>query len=493
LASVLPPITLGTRLSYGGGAIANGVKSAAFTTYLMLYYNQVIGISAAIVSLSVAATLIIDAFADPFIGRWSDTTRSRWGRRHPFIYGSAVPTAICFTATWFPPAGMTDVQTGFWIFVMATLTRMSLSAFEIPTSAMASELTSDYAERTRLFSLRYLFGYAGAFGFTAFALTFFLVATPEYPKGQLNPAGYQPFAITGGFLCFAAIMLCGLGTHNRIPLLRQATSGERSLGVGDHFREMFQSFNHRGFLAIFGFGVCKYTAIGLYSAMTLYFATYLFKLTSGQTAILTIDSLVAALIAAPLAPYFSRRIGKRASSMFFAILGIFIGLSPLVLSYLDLFYLPGDPRLVPVLFVIGAVYGSMIAMSLINTSSMLADVVEDSAVTTGRHSAGTFFAASSFMQQCSAALGIGIAGVVLTLSAFPVKADPRTVDPAAIDSLLLYYVPISLALWIVGAGILSFYPIDEARHERNVAALQAREAEALANEAANLPLGAPAR
>lgn len=489
----IPPITAITRLSFGAGAVANGIKSASFTTYLMLYYNQVIGVSAAIVSLAVAATLIVDAFADPFIGRWSDMTRSRWGRRHPFIYGSAVPTAICFAATWFPPSGMTEIQTGWWIFLMATLTRMSLSAYEIPTSAMVSELTDNYGERTKLFSLRYLFGYAGAFGFTAFALTFFLIATPEFPKGQLNPAGYGPFAITGGILCFIAIMVCGLGTHSRIPLLRQPSNAEPSLSVATHFREMFQSFNHRGFLSIFGFGVCKYTAIGLYSAMTLYFATYLFKLTSGQTAILTLDGLVAAFIAAPLAPYFSRRIGKRASSMIFAILGICIGLSPLVLSYLGLFYLPGNPSLVPVLFVIGAIYGAMIAMSLINTSSMLADVVEDSAVETGRHSAGTFFAASSFMQQCATALGTGIAGIVLTLSAFPVKANPNTVDPAAVANLVAYYVPTTFLLWIVGAAILSFYPIDQARHERNLASLRAREAEAFASEAANLPLGAPVR
>ncbi len=489
----MPPITLVTRLSFGAGAVANGIKSASFTTYLMLYYNQVIGVSAAIVSLAVAATLVVDAFADPIIGRWSDVTRSRWGRRHPFIYGSAVPTAIFFAATWFPPAGMTEIQTGWWIFVMATLTRMALSAFEIPTSAMVSELTDNYGERTRLFSLRYLFGYAGAFGFTAFALTFFLVATPEFPKGQLNPAGYGPFALMGGALCFAAIMVCGLGTHSRIPMLRQPNNTEPTSTITVHFREMFQSFNHRGFLSIFGFGVCKYTAIGLYSAMTLYFATYLFKLTSGQTAILTLDGLVAAFIAAPLAPYFSRQIGKRASSMIFAILGIVIGLSPLALSYFGLFYRPGDPALVPVLFVIGAVYGAMIAMSLINTSSMLADVVEDSAVETGRHSAGTFFAASSFMQQCATALGTAIAGIVLTLSAFPVKANPNTVDPAAVASLIAYYVPTTFLLWIVGAAILSFYPIDQARHERNLASLRAREAEAMAREAADLPLGAPAR
>ena len=171
-----PPITRIHRLSFGFGAVANGVKNAAFSTYLLLFYNQVLGVPAAIVSGAIALTLLVDAFADPFIGRWSDMTRSRIGRRHPFIFGSALPTAAFFVLSWFPPAGLSDMQMGFWIFALAALTRMSISAFEIPTSAMAAELTDNYSERTGLFGLRYFFGYLGTFGFAAFSLAVFFVA-----------------------------------------------------------------------------------------------------------------------------------------------------------------------------------------------------------------------------------------------------------------------------------------------------------------------------
>jgi Na+/melibiose symporter-like transporter len=227
--------------------------------------------------------------------------------------------------------------------------------------------------------------------------------------------------------------------------------------------------------------------------MILYFGTYVFRLTTGQLAILTFDSLVAATLAAPLAPWFSERIGKRASSMIFAVAGVSIGLSPLFLSYLDLFFVPGDRRLVPTLFAIGAIYGAMVAISLINTSSMLADVVEDSAVETGRHSAGTFFAASSFMQQCSTALGIAIASIILTMSSFPVGARPGDVSDATLDSLLIHYIPCSLGLWMVGCLFLLLYPIDKARHVRNVETLRARQMQAMAAEAQDGAVGAPAR
>lgn len=488
-----PPITLPTRLSYGVGAVANGVKNAAFTTYLMFYYNQVIGVPASVVSTAIALTLLVDAIADPFLGRWSDTTRSRWGRRHPFIYGAALPTAVLFALAWFPPAGSTNFGYGCWIFALAALTRMALSAFEIATSAMNPELSTDYRERTKLFSLRYWFGYAGAFGFTAFSLSVFFAATPEFPRGQLNPAGYTSFALTGAVLIFVVILICGIGTHNRIPYLRQADAPGAPRSIAAHIREMLGALNNRAFLAIFGFGVLKYTAIGLYAGCNLYFGTYLFKLSGGQLAILTFDSLIAASLAAPLAPVVSGWIGKRASSMTFAVGGVALGLTPLVLSYNDLFWPVGHPMLVPTLFVIGALYGAMVAISLINTSAMLADVVEDSAVKTGRYDAGVFFSAASFMQQCSSALGILATGMILTWSEFPEKPGAGAVTDAMTDSLLLHYIPTSMTLWAAGALILLLYPITKAKHEANVEVLRARQAEAMAREADNAALGAPAR
>lgn len=491
----VPALRAATRIAYGTGAMANGIKSAAFSSYLMLYFNQVVGVPAAIVGTALACTLLVDAIVDPFLGRWADVTRSRLGRRHPFMYAAALPTTIFFFLTWFPPSGLSHLQLGLWIFALAAGTRASISAFEINASALAPELTESYAERTRLFSLRYWFGYAGAYGFTSFSLAFIFIESEAFPKGQLNPASYTNFATLGAAMIFIAIIVCTWGTQSRIPYLRQADEpkGGTRMKLGQHLSEMFAAFRNRGFLAIFGFGVFKYTAIGLYSATTLYFGTYLFKLHTGQLALLTLDSLVAATLAAPLAPYFSTRLGKRTSSMIFALTGISIGLSPLYLSYFDVFFVPGDPLLVPTLFVVGAIYMAMIAISLINTSSMLADVVEDSAVETGKHTAGTFFSASSFMQQCSNALGIFFAGLVLTWSQFPEQADPATIPRDVVDNLLAHYIPVVITLWTVGAMILLFYPITRERHERNVEILRAREAEAREQQLRDAPLGGPAR
>lgn len=474
----LPPLTRATRLAYGSGAIANGVKNVAFAAYLMFFFNQVLGVSASIVSTAIALTLVIDAVFDPVLGRWSDNVRSRWGRRHPFIYGSALPTALFFALVWFPPSSLTDTQMGIWIFVTAMLTRVSISSFEITTQAMTAELTDDYAERTRLFSLRYWFLYIGQYGFSAICLLVFFTATPEYPRGQLNPDSYVGFALLGSALMLVSMLACGFGTHGRIPYMRQAEERSQRASATVHLREMFAAVHNRAFLAIFGFGVLKFTAIGLYSAVALYFQTYLFGFGAKQLALLALDSVVAATLAAPLAPRMSQLLGKRGSSMLFAIGGVSLGLSPLVLSYFGLFLPAGHPMLLPLMFAIGAVYGAMVAISLINTSSMLADVVEDSAVKTGRHEAGIFFAASSFMQQCSTALGIVVSGLILSAAKFPARAASADVTPEVIHSLLAHYIPASASLWLLGCAILLFYPITRERHGENVAILKARDATA---------------
>lgn len=473
------------RLAYGFGSVSTAVKNAAFA-YLLLYYNQVVGIPATIVSTAIAATLVVDALVDPLIGRWSDMTRTRIGRRHPFILGAAIPTAAFFLLIWIPPDGLSAMQTGIWIFATASLTRIAVSAYDIPSTAMAPELTSDYAGRTSLFSLRFWFGYVGTFAFVALSLTFFFVETPEHPVGQLNPEGYIKFAVAGAILMAAAILVCGLGTMSQIPRMRQADTRPAARGAWlTHLREMLAAFRNRGFLAIFGFGVLKLTAIGLAGALALYFNTYIFDLGAKQIAILALEAVTAATLAAPLAPVFSRKFGKKRTAMTTAVLGILISVTPLVLTYFGLFLPAGHSLLVPVLLVQGTISGSLIAISLINTSSMLADVVDDHAVRSGQHSSGVFFSASSFMQQCSAALGVFVAGFLLASAGFPEKADPTTVSRAAELSLIAHYVPTVIALWLIGVLLLLFYDIDQKRHSANLDRLREVAAEERAREAEN--------
>ncbi len=80
-----------TRLAFGFGGVAFGVKETGLKYFLLLFYSQVIGLDPRLVSLAILIALIADAFSDPIVGYWSDNFRSRWGRRHPFMYAAALP------------------------------------------------------------------------------------------------------------------------------------------------------------------------------------------------------------------------------------------------------------------------------------------------------------------------------------------------------------------------------------------------------------------
>jgi hypothetical protein len=83
-----------TRFFYGLGSVAFGVKDNGFSYMLMLFYNQVLGVPAKLVALALLTALVFDAVIDPVIGHLSDNLRSRWGRRHPFMYAAALPVAL---------------------------------------------------------------------------------------------------------------------------------------------------------------------------------------------------------------------------------------------------------------------------------------------------------------------------------------------------------------------------------------------------------------
>jgi glycoside/pentoside/hexuronide:cation symporter, GPH family len=175
-------VPLPTKLAYGAGAITYGIKDNGFAVFLLIFYNQVMGLPADLVGLAVMIALIIDAFIDPVIGHLSDRTDTRWGRRHPWIYASIIPVGLSWFLLWHPPqwgqAGMLAYLIG-----SAILVRSALALNEVPSLAMLPELTQDYHERTDVIRYRFLFGWLGGLTLLWLAYAVFLAPTAEQPAG----------------------------------------------------------------------------------------------------------------------------------------------------------------------------------------------------------------------------------------------------------------------------------------------------------------------
>lgn len=475
-----PRLGLVTKLLYGFGSVGYGVKDVAFRTFLLLYYNQIVGVRADLVSFAILVALCVDAISDPIVGQWSDTLRTRWGRRHPFMFLSAIPASASLLLLFFPPDGMSQSQTFWYILVVGCCVRTFITFFEIPSSALAPELTSDYDERTSIASYRYFFAYLGGVGIAFLTLLIFLAPTAEYPVGQLNPAGYETFAIVGAAIMFAAILISSLGTIHRIKYFRMPEAREK-LGAWKTLVQMKSTFSHRGFLAIIAFGTLKYTSVGMTSALIIYFGTYLWGLNSAQLAVLTIDSLTGAFLALFVAPWASRRIGKRNAALALAVVAVVFGSLPYVLRLAGLFFENGDPMLVPTIFAFSAIFQMCGVSSAILTHAMVGDVVEESQLATGRRSEGLFYAANTLMQKSTSGLGVFAAGMLVSLVGITPGMAPATIDPAIPRMLAIAYVPALIVLYIGGAGFLFAYRIDRTSHEASVAELERREGAASRN------------
>ncbi len=472
-----PPVSTATRFFYGFGSIAYGIKDIAFRTYLLWYYNYVVGVSPALVGTAILAVMIVDAFSDPIVGQISDNLRTKWGRRHPLMYASAIPAALSFLALWMPPEGLSNTGMFFYIVIVGSMVRTFITLYEIPSSALAPELSTDYNERTSIASYRYFFGYLGGIGMSFLALKYFLTPTEEYPIGQLNPQGYLSFAYLGASLMFLSVMISTAGTHHRIKWLRipEDKTGKRS--VFQVFGEMFQTFSHKGFLAILSFGVLKYTAIGMTSALTLYFATYFWELPAEMIAYLSLEALVAAVLALAIAPWVSKKLGKRNAAFALAVVAVtFAGLS-YMLRWVGLFPANGTFWLLPCLFALQTVYYLAGVCSAILIHAMIGDVIDESTLRTGRRSEGLFYAANSLMQKSVSGLGVMMAGILLTLVKMPDRPQPGEVPHEVINNLALVYIPTIFVLYVGGACFLFFYRLDRKTHEENLERLKEIEGE----------------
>ena len=151
-------IDFSTKLFYGFGAVANGAKANGFNYLLLFYYSQVIGLRPDLVSLGILIALIFDAVSDPLIGYLSDNFRSRWGRRHPFMYAAGIPVAVAYYFLWAPPT-LDEGDLFLYFVVMSVVIRTLITFYEIPATALVAELTPDYDQRTDLMSFRYFFAW----------------------------------------------------------------------------------------------------------------------------------------------------------------------------------------------------------------------------------------------------------------------------------------------------------------------------------------------
>lgn len=440
-------VPLRTKLLYGSGEISLSVKNTALGQFLLFFYVDVVHLAPAAVSMAIFCGRLWDAITDPLMGYVSDTTRSRWGRRRPYVVGAAVPVGLSFYLLFAPPL-WGSTATVVYLGAIYVLLMTFFTVLAIPYLAWGAEIAEDYHERTSVVQIRSLFGVlGGVLGATA------PVAIASQFAEQRS--GFGAMGGILGTLLMLAALVTGLGVREQF----RAPQVDASWA---HFRlGLRQTFRNRDFRIVF----MTFCLMTLSAAIGQSVQLFVVKYWLGMYDFFPVIALVFALSLAISFPFWmrlARRLGKRRALL----IGLGIGcVSPLGW----LLVAPGD-RVAMLLFMLvaGAVTGSL---TLAMSSAI--DVVDFDEWETGERREGAYFGIWTLGLKTMGALGVLSGGGLLAW----VGVDSRTVPSQdALWWLLLTVGPLQTVSHLVGFLVMRRFGFEANDVALVQAALAARRA-----------------
>ncbi len=473
-----------TVVAYGIGQIAEGIKNHAFTAFLLFYYTSVLGLSGTLAGAALMIALVFDAVTDPLVAVLSDRTHSRWGRRHPYLFASALPLGVFFYFAFAPPTdlGLTlgiDPEYALfgWLVTFAILTRAAMTLFHVPHMALGAELTGDFDERTRVVTARSL---AAVLGTTAAVIAYFVLVdayqSPEVPDGRLHPMPYIIFAGAFGLVITLAVLVSAFGTRDRIPLLVAPDDLEPGQNlfqalIGD----MSEALSLRSFRALF-FGFCTcLVGFGVTNALGAHSALYFWHLSIEQQGVQGVGLLIGILVGMPFWRGYSTRHDKRPAVLIGMIVFTAFAALPPIMKVVGLFPAEDSPMYFPALVFVGFMATFGISAAMVVVGSMMADITDEDALQSNRRREGIFFGALSFASKAASGLGVVIAGVVYDAVGLYQGLDPLDAPPEI--EMRLGWITGGVILILVSLSLvfLSRYSLTRERHQEIRRALDERD------------------
>lgn len=483
-------LNFSTKFAYGIGQAAEGLKNTALGAFVLFYYNQVLGLPGTLAGLALAIALVCDAFTDPLAGSLSDNLRSRYGRRHPFMYASALPLAVTFYLLFVPPAGLSDSALFIWLTVTVVATRLAMTLYHVPHIALGAELSEDYQERTRIVSFRYVLGTLGSLAAYALGFGYFFQDTPAFARGQFNVEAYGPYALTLSVLMVVTILWSGVGTHHRIPYLPEVRSSQGRLSfagvIARMFREVLGALKNHSFAWLFTGVLVIYMMVGVDNSLNLYLFEFFWELGSREKMWLLILYLVGIMLGSMLTPFLHRYFDK--------VTGILFGVSwwslcqvvPILLRFHGWFPDNDTDLLAPTLIVIRFFQGVGVAQALVSFNSLIADIADEHELDTRKRQEGIFFAAASFSAKATSGIGTLMAGIALDIINWPRGPHIQTADDVPVQALAdlgMLYGPV-----VAGFAVVSVFCAAQCRMTREKHATIVRQLQ----EARQIYAGGPA-
>ena len=468
-----PPLTVKDKVSYGLGSTAEALVFTATSSFTLLFYNQVRGLDAGLVGTALAVGLFVNAFVDPIVGSWSDRTRTRWGRRHPFMFGAILPAALLFLALYNPP-DISEWGQLIWLGVCNTLLLQVMTVYHTPHLALGGEMSQDYLGRTSVMSYNTFCLWMGDTLGWLLSFRVFFAATTQFPNGALDPGRYPVFSITVAAFVVLILGYSSWSTMNRIPYLPQPREGQKSFGPRELLRDVKQALTNRNYvmllIGLFFLSMMTGIRIGLW----LYTATFFWQLDNNQISLFVIGSFAGYLFAAFAVKRLHARFDKRWTG---AIALIFYSLGPAVPLALGYFGVLSaeTPGILWILIAFSVLQHAPYSLMITTVTSALADIADENELKYGVRQEGVLYATRTFFQRVDQALGTALAGWVLSAIAFPTNAKPGQVPNEVLMGLAAAFA-LSAIPGLIAGVFYGMLRVTRTSYEATRAALAERAA-----------------
>jgi Na+/melibiose symporter-like transporter len=468
----MQPLSATEKWTYAIGNVPFSVKDAAYINFVVFYYTQVQGLSGTLAGIAMFIALLWDAITDPIVGSWSDSLRSRWGRRHPLLVAGGLPTALLFLALFAPPAGLSELGMFTWLLTVSVLLRTFLTIYFIPYSAMGAELSADYDERTVIAKARVTMGWLAGMVLPAVAFTLFF-QSQDGVDGRLVAVNYWQYGVLSALVAAVTALVCVVGTRSAIPRLPQATPGQ-VFNWTQPMADLKLIFGNRNFKVSMGANLALGMCAGVYTTLGLYLGTYFWEFSTGQLAGMVVPTALGTLLAFVMLNRLGRRFDKptllAAVSLALALNMLwFIGA-----RLLGLLPENGHPLIYPLqLLNIGIAVLLIVVLQAV-VISLWADILDEQQLMTGRRQEGVVFAAGSFVGKATTGAGSLLAGIVIDLSGMTPGLEPGAVDSGVLQSLGWFTLVTISSLALVAFVFFTRLRLSRADHGRVAAQLHAQ-------------------
>jgi GPH family glycoside/pentoside/hexuronide:cation symporter len=433
MSKIETKLSIKEKIGYGLGDTASHFVWDMVGFWLLFFYTDVYGISAAAAGTIMLIARFWDMAIDPVIGIVSDRTNTRWGKFRPYILFGAVPYAVLAVLTFTTP---NFGEVGKILYAGATyvLLMTAYAAINLPYSALGAVMTADTYERAGLNTYRFIAGFTGQFVVTGLALTM-----AEYFGGGDKAQGFQYTVVIFAVLSLVFFFITFKTTKERVqPPKAQKNS------IKEDIRNLFKN---KAWVILALVGIISFIMFAMQNAaIAYYFKYYLGRENNVQ--LFNVIGTVALIVALPLSKPLAKRFGNR---------NVFMGSSLISGLFFMLIYLPGVNDLTTI-YVFNIIAKMAYAPAVPLLWTMIADSADYGEWKTGRRATGLYFSAAVFAQKAGWGIGAAIAGWILAISNFVANAVQTE---TAITGIKLLVSVIPGILYMSCAILLYFYAIDQ--------------------------------